>query len=325
MKEDAVMSEQEYSFVAFVDLMGYCSNLAEKNQTNAKSIVLLRSRLKTYLTTALATLSNMKEKEISECINYETMTDCVYVYITPNDKFAHHIAVLSLFYAVSKVYWDLVNMGRLLRGGITAGNISVYGNGVFDGHAVVRAYDLESKYANAPGIAVDKLIFSNELLVNLCTLMHNLTNNKRYLYFMLSLDSFPMIAPDFLTPYRLGDFFGYEYEKSEEIYLRLNPLEMSIASAFFIQKVGNLNKKDYLNYFESAASIIIGAVASQKNLILSGIKDHNRDERLYSKYYVFKVHHNESIRKMKDFLSTYSSKCKILKGISNELDLHFLK
>jgi hypothetical protein len=121
---------------------------------------------------ALSTFAATTDKEVVEQFDMEYKTNWTrsfafsdsVVRARPFDSEYNEGAFFNELHALVYAQADLANLGILIRGGVTVGDI-YFDDGVLFGPALVASYDLESSQANYPRIVIDPAalnIFRND-------------------------------------------------------------------------------------------------------------------------------------------------------------------
>ena len=137
--------------VSFVDILGFKNLIATSAPQQILEILGQKNALRTYRWGA--------KKREDKTITYN-FSDLI-VNVTPlPDKFSLERKFSRIFYEVATLGFRqsrLAAQGIFVRGGITVGEIFAERQTIF-GPALIDAYELESKYANWPIIAIDSAV-----------------------------------------------------------------------------------------------------------------------------------------------------------------------
>lgn len=225
----------EYRVCCFIDILGFkqhISNLVDSNNMlNQKAIQNLYNALEILDELgrdARFTNAGFEFSQFSDCIvisfNYENGSNLMFI-------------LLLFLHAQS----ELVQHGFLIRGGISIGRLHHSQQFVF-GEALVRAYELESKFAKFPRIILDKEV------IDVCKEFgdHNATEEEIYLNQLILKDDdgysylnyFESAIREFDEPYDILTYiknirnnFLNRFELlslSDPIYEKLNWLNLKV-------------------------------------------------------------------------------------------------
>ncbi len=137
--------------VSFVDILGFKNIVATSTPQQILEILRQKNVLTTYR------LSAEKKEDITITYNFSDLI----VNVTPlPEEFSIERKLNRIFFEVENLgfsQWMLAKQGIFVRGGITVGEIFTGSQTIF-GPALIDAYELESKYANWPIIALDRAV-----------------------------------------------------------------------------------------------------------------------------------------------------------------------
>jgi hypothetical protein len=188
--------ETELRFVAFIDILGFKKIISNYDQ-NEHSIALkvLKKALEEAISKSVERIEepstpgiwgvNPYYKNFKALIEYRMFSDCFCIslpYFNNPKDFAVQFGSLSLTIRIFQLL--LLQNGIRVRGGISFGSYYADNNMLFSG-ALVKAYNLESKYANYPRIIidqeiVDRLLKMNPVLISLLGLKNALVKDTNY-------------------------------------------------------------------------------------------------------------------------------------------------
>lgn len=127
--------------VAFVDILGFSSLVCDADQD-----VELRRKI-VHALRQVSVLRSPIEGETS--FRAQNFSDCLI--LTANNTAA---GLWRILFAICDLTWYLLDIGVLLRGGVTIGNVHHDDEIVF-GVGINRAYHLENKFADTPRVLLD--------------------------------------------------------------------------------------------------------------------------------------------------------------------------
>ena len=139
------------AIVTFIDILGFSELVKTANAAEIGKL--------------LALLGDASAGEVSEdnwpagLARSIAFSDNV-VRVCPIDSTDPRGALFHELLSLVMIQAQLANMGALMRGGVTVGDIHFSGTTIF-GPAMVRAYELESKLAIYPRIVLDPHVFEN--------------------------------------------------------------------------------------------------------------------------------------------------------------------
>jgi len=137
--------------VSFIDILGFKNLVATSTPEQILGILMQKNTLAIYRFRA--------EKNEDKTITYN-FSDLI-VNVTPlPEEFSLERKISRIFDEVETLGFRqslLANQGIFVRGGITVGEIFAERETIF-GPALIDAYELESKYANWPVIAIDSAV-----------------------------------------------------------------------------------------------------------------------------------------------------------------------
>lgn len=132
--------------VSFIDILGFREIVKQRSAEDIKEIL--------DLVTSFATVPGKDKYELCSTVQF---SDSV-IRVAPVDGGPNSEEPIGVLFhelvALLHAQADLVNSGVLIRGGIAFGEVAI-GDGYVFGPAFVRAYDLESRFANFPRIVID--------------------------------------------------------------------------------------------------------------------------------------------------------------------------
>jgi hypothetical protein len=133
---------------------------------------------------------------------------------------------------------ELADLGVFVRGGLTAGEVYFEENAIF-GPAFIRAYELESQFANVPRIVVDPTVF-HELRSNpqLRADHHELADEIHYLKKLLARSDDGIWFVDYLLAIRneLDDPHYYKDFLKHHRYFIVNNASSVLSRSRTLQK-----------------------------------------------------------------------------------------
>ncbi|WP_454826257.1 hypothetical protein [Paraburkholderia xenovorans] len=135
------MSEPSYSdrVVAFIDILGFRELILQDRESDV-----------------FAALKLAKESETGKFHNAPEMRLTAFSdSIIASDEVGDGIGFTRLLHFTTYLTWQLLEKGVLIRGGISRGRLH-HENGIVFGHAMIEAYELESKQAIYPRILVSE-------------------------------------------------------------------------------------------------------------------------------------------------------------------------
>ncbi len=144
MNIDIHSLEYEDRYVAFIDILGFKDMICKSEDNEEVFNVII---------TALSKMKKMKERsykredDTSQIALFSDNIVISYLIETEEDE-------CSIIHDVMYLHISLLMKGIMVRGGITKGKLCHKGNFVF-GPALVRAHEMESKYAIYPRIIID--------------------------------------------------------------------------------------------------------------------------------------------------------------------------
>lgn len=141
--------------VTFLDVLGFRELVRLRSADEMLEIVHLMQKFASSSDSDLVHELNM-EDDISwtRTVAFSDSVARVRPFDLPYSDGSLFHEILDLVHAQA----DLANHGVIVRGGLTVGQVFLESNTVF-GPAFVRAYDLESQYANVPRIVVGPEVF----------------------------------------------------------------------------------------------------------------------------------------------------------------------
>jgi hypothetical protein len=143
------MSIYERRYIAFIDILGF-SNLI---MDSTKSPDILEKIFRSLET--MQAMKHINDKDKKNDSEISLFSDNIVISYLDNEYDAEANLIMDVMYLQMSLYIE----GVLCRGGITVGDLYHDNNKIF-GPAMVRAYELESKYANYPRIIVDDCLTS---------------------------------------------------------------------------------------------------------------------------------------------------------------------
>lgn len=137
--------------VTFIDILGFRNIVEKRSPQEIKKIISAVQRhagSDDYK-------SNDKEVNFTRSIFFSDSVVRVRPFDAEYNEGSLFFELIDLVHAQA----ELANLKVFIRGGLTVGNIFIEGQTLF-GPAMVRAYELESSYANYPRIVIDPLAVS---------------------------------------------------------------------------------------------------------------------------------------------------------------------
>lgn len=290
---------QEDRFILFVDILGYENLVKENSEKLAKAIHTMRNSLENSITTSLLyltlsdkTSSNIEDfnKELSRSLHIELMSDAIYAYLSFNEKFSKANVFLSLCYASSSCFLEVLKFGFFVRGAITCGKVTIYKN-IIIGTIIPETFYGESVIANAPGIIVQNSLMNDKNLINKLGVKILFITKGLFLlneYVWNSMDEH--IKFHFFHEYDLDSFFGYKEELKhikEREYHRINPFSFRLLFFSIIDTI--LNKNNLESIIQEN---ILKLLDIEYELIVTLKNTKNNDAKMYSKFATYEHIHN---------------------------------
>lgn len=203
------MTAYEDRYVAFIDILGF-KDLIDRLEKNPETLGHLAEVL-----AGTGEISRVKksfrDNGIDEnALRVSSFSDNI-VISAPYDAWGFSFLIMF----VSGMCNDLLNQGLLTRGGISKGKL-IHTDGAVLGSGLIKAYELESKFANYPRILIDDCIrnspelagghkfLSNILLQDFDGLYHLHIFARSMLHFAAGIrDKSQELPPDYLEKGRL--------------------------------------------------------------------------------------------------------------------------
>ena len=169
------------AIVTFVDILGFREIVSSRPVSDVRRIVRL---VQHFARPGGQEARDLSDDEVPWTRTF-AFSDSI-IRIRPFDRNFREGALFSEVISLVHMQADLADVGVFVRGGLTTGNVFFEDNAIF-GPAFVRAYDLESQFANVPRVVVDPLVFE-ELRSNpeLRAEHHDLEDEIHYLRHLLS-------------------------------------------------------------------------------------------------------------------------------------------
>jgi hypothetical protein len=231
--------EYDYRFCCFIDILGFKNHINEleiNDKPNMDKVESIHIALK-------------KIKEIGENSQVGSQ-DCKISQFSDNIviSFSYYERgqFLSLLLSILHIQLELVQMGFLIRGGISIERLFHSNEFVF-GKALVKAYELESKQAKYPRIILndDAIEIAKEFGE------HNPKQEEKYIRQLAKKDDDGQWYLDYFQS-AMSEFDTYSYEYGEVIevsYKYIENIENNFLSNFnsMDKKCGYYDKLDWLN------------------------------------------------------------------------------
>lgn len=198
-------TEYEPCIVTFIDVLGFRSMIEERP---AEEIAKVLSKMAEF---AAPDSPDFKFKGANARTTSEThgfiMSDAV-VRVRPYDTEYKDGSLFQELYSLLLAQIELVGQGVFVRAGMTVGmaHIGPQGEGPVFGPAVVRAYELESKFAKHPRVIVDQIVldaFKSD--ARLRSDNHDLEEEWGYIKPMIRRQNGDVFI-DYLNPHHVGSF-----------------------------------------------------------------------------------------------------------------------
>lgn len=170
------------ALVTFIDILGFRELVTTKSPAEVRKII---HQVQNF---GGRTDDPDQEENSDSEVNWTrtfAFSDSI-IRIRPFDSDYHEGALFFEILALVQMQGELADLGVFVRGGLTAGDVYFEKNAIF-GPAFIRAYELESQFANVPRIVIDPTVF-HELRSNpqLRADHHDLADEIHYLKRLLS-------------------------------------------------------------------------------------------------------------------------------------------
>jgi hypothetical protein len=184
------------SIVTFIDVLGFREIV--KNRT-ADEIGAILNQLARLSSTGLGDDEDTDGGPVPPGLAASfSFSDCI-VRACPIDTEHQTGAIFHELYQLALTQAELALKGVFLRGGITVGDLYFSGRTLF-GPAMVRAYDLESKFAIYPRIVLDPLAWEAYLREPaMWGDAHDLSDDREYVDMLLRKGDDQVLFIDYLT------------------------------------------------------------------------------------------------------------------------------
>lgn len=143
---DEVMDKMEYSYVAFLDILGFKNMIFD----DMNKVYLALNKVKEFSSSYCNVTNSMTDISIDVLPKATMFSDSVVISIPESDCYLEQFVKI-----VSKLQYELLKDGILLRGGIELGYI-FHDNYFVFGESLVKAYLLECETAKYPRIMISE-------------------------------------------------------------------------------------------------------------------------------------------------------------------------
>lgn len=230
IKENNKIESYSQRVVAFMDILGFKDLVTNVNENNKLF------KLMNYL--KWLNKSNyegfLKECDIGKEVT--VFSDSIVISYDINDVKG---SVFYILLDIIHIQLDLASLGILVRGGVSIGSL-YHKEEVIFGPAMIKAYDLESKYANYPRIIVDeellKYAYQNP------SPQHTGEIELDYMMSVLDKDEDDYFYTDFLSQ-------SEELDNPEDITLIINKLNNLISKGLKNEIESVRKKYEWLEYY----------------------------------------------------------------------------
>jgi hypothetical protein len=227
------MAEYEDCIVSFIDVLGFKQLVEEKSADDIANILEKMKRFDTG--------------ERVEGIRYRgtqpyafTMSDAI-IRVRPLNSEYRDGALFWELYDLLLAQIGLVNLGILVRGGVTIGKVHVgnEGAGPVFGPGLIEAYEIESAQAIYPRIMIDNKVFDEFTKDNRLSSQHNSNDDEVQAICELVKEEDGIIFIDYLGEQHAGSFDGIY----AGYYTFLQTHAAMIRNGLAIHTKGNIHKK----------------------------------------------------------------------------------
>ena len=142
------------AIVTFIDVLGFRELVRKSSAEEIRKIVQLTQRKASSDPDELTALERKEDVNWTRTVAFSDSIIRVRPYDAEYSEGPLFYEVIDLVHAQA----DLANQGIFIRGGMTVGDVYFENQSVY-GPAFVRAYDLESQYANVPRIVIGPEVF----------------------------------------------------------------------------------------------------------------------------------------------------------------------
>jgi hypothetical protein len=143
--------EYRKALVTFIDVLGFRDLVSTKSPAEVRKIVRLVQNF------GAQDKTDNDDKKHENWTRTFAFSDSI-IRIRPFDSDYRDGSLFHEIIALVHAQAELADLGVFVRGGMSAGDVYFEKNAIF-GPAFVRAYELESQFANVPRIVIDPFVF----------------------------------------------------------------------------------------------------------------------------------------------------------------------
>lgn len=157
------MFEYENRIIAFVDILGFKELVKNENKMNLIYSILTVLKIQEKAEHWDLSLMEIEEDaqyksvetfDIRDSIQCTCFSDSIVISVKYDDDNINEMTS-SVIAHISRIGAQLISYGILIRGGMTIGKL-YHNNGILLGQGMIEAYEIESKLAKMPRIAISK-------------------------------------------------------------------------------------------------------------------------------------------------------------------------